>query len=72
MLVQLLQQKRAIRCAGDDISINTVYHLTPNDWMIIPKVIRLLKPFAEAKLDGEHESACISDTIPSIKKIFLS
>lgn len=38
--------------------------------MLIPKVIRLLKPFSDATLDAEHEYACISDTIPLIKKIF--
>ena len=70
MLVWLMQQKRAIRCAEDDISINTEYQLTPNDWIIIPKVIRLFKPFADATLGGKHKFACISDTIPLIKKIF--
>ena len=70
MLVRLIQQKRAIRCAEDDININIEYQLTPNDWMLIPKVIRLLKPFADATLDAEDEYACISDTIPLFKKIF--
>ena len=70
MLVRLMQQKRAIRCAEDDIDIATKYQLNPNDWMLIPKVIRLLKPFSDATLDAEHEYACISDTIPLIKKIF--
>ena len=70
MLVRLLQQKRAIRCAEDDININIEYQLTPNDWMLIPKVINLLKPFADARLDAEYENACISDTIPLIKKIY--
>ena len=70
MLVRLMQQKRAIRCAEDDIDIATEYQPNPNDWMLIPKVIRLLKPFSDATLDAEHEYACISDTIPLIKKIF--
>ncbi|KAI6656168.1 Zinc finger BED domain-containing protein 4-like [Oopsacas minuta] len=70
MLVRLIQQKRAIRCAEDDININREYQLTLNDWMLIPKVNRLLKPFADATLDAEHEYTCISDTIPFIKKIF--
>ena len=70
MSVRLLQQKRAIRCAEDDINMNIDYQLTPNDWMLIPKVIKLLKPFADATLDAEYENACISDTIPLIKKIY--
>ena len=70
MLVWLLQQKRAIRCAEDDININIEYQLTPNDWMLIPKVINLLKPFADVTLDAEHENDCISDTIPLIEKIY--
>ncbi|KAI6648540.1 Zinc finger BED domain-containing protein 4-like [Oopsacas minuta] len=70
MLVRYIQQKCAIRCTEDDININIEYQLTPNDWMLIPKVICLLKPFVDATLDAEHGYTCISDTILFIKKIF--
>ena len=70
MLVRLLQQKHVIRCGEDDLIMNIEYQLTPNDWMLILKVINLLKPFADATLDAEYEEAFISDTIPLIKKIY--
>ena len=56
ILVRLLQQKRAVRCAADDINfINIEYQLTSNDWMLIPKLINLLKPFADSTLDAENK-----------------
>ena len=41
--------------------------LTSNDWELIPKVIRLLKPFADVTNDGERERACIPEVIPSVR-----
>ena len=70
MFVRLLQQKRAIRCAEDDININVVDQLTPNDLMLIPRIINLLRPFANATLNAEYENTFISDTVPLIKKIY--
>ena len=69
ILVRLLQQKRAIRYAADDINIiNIEYQLTSNDWMLIPKLIKLLKPFADST--WMQKTKCLhSDTIPLIKKI---
>ena len=71
MLLRLQQQKRAIRrCEDDpDIDLNSSQILASFDWELIPKVISLLKSFAEVTSDGERERACISEVIPSVKYI---
>ena len=54
MLLRLEQQKGAIRrCEDDpDIDLNSGQILTSFDWELIPKVITLLKSFAEVTSDG--------------------
>ena len=71
MLVRLEQQKRVIRRCEDDpeMDLKLDQMLTSNDWDLIPKVICLLKPFADVTNDGERERACISEAIPSVKYI---
>ena len=55
MLVRLEQQKRSIRRCEDDpeIDLKLNHMLTSNDWELIPKVIRLLKRFADVTNDGD-------------------
>ena len=71
MLLRLQQQKRAIRRCEDDYEIDIKLDQTLNstDWVLIPKVISLLQPFADVTTEGERECACISEVIPSVKYI---
>lgn len=71
MLTRLIEQKVSIRRAEDDpeLKLTADHLLTPNDWCLIPKVVTLLKPFAEATSDAEKESSCLSDVIPLLKII---
>ena len=66
-----MQQKPAIKLAEDDesLQLQTQAKLTPNDWDLLPKVIKLLKPIYEATLAAEKETSCISDIIPLAKKM---
>ena len=61
MLVRLEQQKRAIRRCEDDPR--------STDWELLPKVICILKPFADITKGGEREHAFISQVIPTLKYI---
>ena len=70
MLLRLEQQKRAISRCEDDPDLNSGQIITSFDWELIPKVISLLKSFAEVTSDGERERACISEVIPSVKHVF--
>ena len=72
MPLRLQQQKRAIRRCDDDYEINIKSDQTLNsiDWVLIPKVISLLQPFADVTTEGERECPCISEVIPSVKYIF--
>jgi hypothetical protein len=71
MMERAVQQKPAIKLAEDDenLQLQTQAKLTPNDWDLLPKVIKLLKPLYEATLAAEKETSCISDIIPLAKKI---
>lgn len=65
------QQKQAIKLAEDDeeLSLTVSAKLTPNDWDLIPKVIKLLKPLYTATLTAESDTSCVSDIIPLTKRI---
>ena len=43
--------------------------LTANDWNLIPKVVALLKPFADVTKDAEKEFTTLSEVIPQLKII---
>ena len=43
--------------------------LTPNDWSLVNKAMKLLKPLYDATLAAENETSCISDIIPLSKKM---
>ena len=73
MLGSAQELKEDIKKAFDhpDISIPTKYKLLPSEWVLIPKVLLLLKPINEATLMFEGDDSCISEVIPIIKRLKL-
>ena len=71
MFERALELKLANRAAEDDaqLKISTDCKLTPTDWGVMPKVIKLLKPIYTATLSVEGDQASISDIIPITKRM---
>ena len=71
MFERAFELKLTIRAAGDDaqLNISTDCKLTPTDWDLMPKDIKLLTPIFAATLSVECNQASISDIIPITKRM---
>ena len=71
MLERAEQQKYPLKLAEDDeeLDLPVTAKLTPNDWSLVNKAVKLLKPLYDATLAAENETSCISDIIPLSKKM---
>ncbi len=71
MLDRLLENKRAVTLYSAETPTAT---LSPNEWSLMEKVLRLLQPFEEYTKLMSNNNSCISEVIPAITvlKKFLS
>ena len=71
MLDRLLENKKAVVLYSTETPIPT---LSPNEWSLMEKVLRLLQPFEEYTKLVSKNNPCISEVIPAVTmlKKFLS
>ena len=71
MFERVFELELAIRAAENDaqLNISTDCKLTPTEWDLMPKVIKLLTPIFAATFSFEGDQASISDIIPIIKRM---
>lgn len=67
MLKRLVEQQKAISAANAEA--NASFDLTPVQWNIAEKVIKLLQPFEEATKDISSESSSIALFIPIVNSL---
>ena len=57
------KDKVNVKSTGRPVKFNN------NDWKIMERVVKVLRPFKEATLKLSAEAACISRTIPTITSL---
>ena len=67
MLKRLVEQRKAISAANAEA--NSPFDLTPTQWKLAEKVIKILQPFEEATEDLSSETSSVALFIPIVNSL---